>query len=65
MESEKCCICLMSEKDEICYGKFIKKDNIGVHYFCLLSASFIEQKGKIKMCFKCTFYINFGLKFNT
>lgn len=40
-----CCICLMSEQDDVCYGEFIKKDGLSVHYFCLLSGTAIEQNG--------------------
>lgn len=40
-----CCFCQTTEKDEALYGKFYKYQDIITHYFCLLLASKILQRG--------------------
>ncbi|XP_055629066.1 PHD finger protein 7-like [Toxorhynchites rutilus septentrionalis] len=44
-----CDICLLSEKNSLKYGEFIEKQQqkrtLRCHYFCLLSGTYISQKG--------------------
>ncbi|KAG7207936.1 hypothetical protein KM043_009524 [Ampulex compressa] len=43
--STACCLCGLSEKDELQYGKIYEHSGIVIHYYCLLLSSNMEQKG--------------------
>ncbi|XP_076099447.1 uncharacterized protein LOC143068936 isoform X2 [Mytilus galloprovincialis] len=45
-DGETCVFCLSNEDKEEEYGKFIKKCGLQVHYFCMLFASGLCQRGK-------------------
>lgn len=43
---EQCDICQWDDKNDVMYGDWMTSGNIKVHYFCLLSSSYIAQEGK-------------------
>lgn len=45
---DKCAVCRCDDfdKNNILYGDWLQEKDISVHYFCLLSADNLPQKGK-------------------
>ncbi|XP_035898474.1 PHD finger protein 7-like [Anopheles stephensi] len=54
VSNEKCDICWMAENNPIRYGEFVEKTyntnrKLRLHYFCLLSGTYIAQNGSTKV----------------
>ncbi|CRK93736.1 CLUMA_CG007264, isoform A [Clunio marinus] len=46
--NETCCVCLNKVQNDILFGEMMTLNEINAHYFCLLSATFIEQTGRMQ-----------------
>ncbi|GAB0088091.1 hypothetical protein DMENIID0001_024710 [Sergentomyia squamirostris] len=40
-----CVLCRSSERDDVQYGEFLRKNRVSVHYYCLLLTTIMEQNG--------------------